>query len=281
MIELPNLKNTTLMLSSYDVDSIIQPLKKYLSIECFGYGRIYTDNTHLSLCNDAAWMELLYTKLFKHGMCRKGFDTYSSGYGLWDDAKDQTCRNALKDHSGMKNGMTIIRKSDDYCEFFNLASSVDGVNASFFMNHLSKLNGFADYFLEQADDLIVKAQNDRECLPSCITSDKNESPFVGLRTAHAGSDDFALLLNGGEAKDRCFMAKSTQLAHLLASATALSMREAEVVYFLAHGYTCKEIANQLKLKTKTIYYYADNVKKKLGLNSRVELCDFYWNHASQ
>ena len=51
----------------------------------------------------------------------------------------------------------------------------------------------------------------------------------------------------------------------------LSEREREVVRYVAHGYSNKEIASKLDVSVKTVETYRFRATEKLGLNSRAEL----------
>jgi DNA-binding NarL/FixJ family response regulator len=57
----------------------------------------------------------------------------------------------------------------------------------------------------------------------------------------------------------------------LAPSAALSEREREVVRYVAHGYSNKEIATKLDVSVKTVETYRYRATEKLGLNSRAEL----------
>ena len=52
---------------------------------------------------------------------------------------------------------------------------------------------------------------------------------------------------------------------------ALSEREQEVMRYVAHGYSNKEIATKLDVSVKTIETYRYRASEKLGLSSRAEL----------
>ena len=56
-----------------------------------------------------------------------------------------------------------------------------------------------------------------------------------------------------------------------APTTALSDREEEVMRYVAHGYSNKEIATKLDVSVKTVETYRYRAGEKLGLNSRAEL----------
>lgn len=56
-----------------------------------------------------------------------------------------------------------------------------------------------------------------------------------------------------------------------APSSALSDREREVVRFVAHGYSNKEIATKLDVSVKTVETYRYRATEKLGLRSRADL----------
>lgn len=56
-----------------------------------------------------------------------------------------------------------------------------------------------------------------------------------------------------------------------APSTALSEREQEVMRYVAHGYSNKEIATKLDVSVKTVETYRYRAGEKLGLTSRAEL----------
>jgi DNA-binding NarL/FixJ family response regulator len=57
----------------------------------------------------------------------------------------------------------------------------------------------------------------------------------------------------------------------LAPSSALSEREREVVRYVAHGYSNKEIAAKLDVSVKTVETYRYRATEKLGLRSRADL----------
>jgi DNA-binding NarL/FixJ family response regulator len=57
----------------------------------------------------------------------------------------------------------------------------------------------------------------------------------------------------------------------VAPSSALSEREREVVRFVAHGYSNKEIATKLDVSVKTVETYRYRATEKLGLHSRADL----------
>ena len=54
----------------------------------------------------------------------------------------------------------------------------------------------------------------------------------------------------------------------------LSQREIQVLSLVAHGYTNKEIANELAISVKTVESHKTNSMQKLDLKSRAEIVDY-------
>ena len=55
---------------------------------------------------------------------------------------------------------------------------------------------------------------------------------------------------------------------------SLSSREKEILQLLAHGYSVKEIAENLFISTSTVHTHRSNLMTKLGLDSRRELIQY-------
>ncbi len=64
----------------------------------------------------------------------------------------------------------------------------------------------------------------------------------------------------------------------LAQAQQLTTRELEIVRLLAHGYTNREIAEQLFLSAKTVEAHRSKIYSKLGIKTRAELVDYAIQH---
>ena len=67
------------------------------------------------------------------------------------------------------------------------------------------------------------------------------------------------------------VSKLGQRRPAIAPSSALSEREREVVRFVAHGYSNKEIAAKLDVSVKTVETYRYRATEKLGLHSRADL----------
>lgn len=62
----------------------------------------------------------------------------------------------------------------------------------------------------------------------------------------------------------------TEIELQILDAIDFSEREAEVLLFLCHGYTNKEIAAQLLITTNTVKTHLKNIYTKLGVSNRTQ-----------
>src|SRR2546426_6319445 len=62
----------------------------------------------------------------------------------------------------------------------------------------------------------------------------------------------------------------------VADLNRITLRERQVFDLVAKGFSNKEIAEKLSLATHTIKSHVHNVLKKLGLQNRIDLINYYW-----
>ncbi len=278
---MPNLKKTIIMNTGTDVDQLTSSLKKY-AIDCFGYVRIYKDNTHISLCNLTPWIEILYSDYFQNGVCQKSFDSYQAGNFLWVDAKDKTTILAMKARHNIEHGITIILGNDEYWELYNFASSDPRVNASYFINHLDLFYEFIHQFPAQAKYLLLDAEKDRNILPKCSDEDDVQEKKFPFHYLHQETIEPASIIDCHEI-EKYFLEESPK--NIVASTNKtlpsllnpLSPREQQCLALLGKGQTAKSIGSILALSPKTVYHYVDNIKKKLSCSTKKELIELYWS----
>ncbi|MGE0350418.1 response regulator transcription factor [Hydrogenophaga sp.] len=60
-------------------------------------------------------------------------------------------------------------------------------------------------------------------------------------------------------------------AHIHCSDTALTVRETEILDFIARGLTSKQIARELNISPYTVNTHRDNLRRKLGVHNGAQL----------
>ncbi len=56
-----------------------------------------------------------------------------------------------------------------------------------------------------------------------------------------------------------------------AADAALTVRETEILHFIAHGLTSKQIARELNISPYTVNTHRDNLRRKLGVHNGAQL----------
>lgn len=56
---------------------------------------------------------------------------------------------------------------------------------------------------------------------------------------------------------------------------SITSREKEIIKYLSHGLSEKEIAEKLFISAKTVSNQLDNIRRKLGVSKNIEIVAFY------
>jgi two-component system response regulator NreC len=97
-----------------------------------------------------------------------------------------------------------------------------------------------------------------------------EELLQAIRVAAAGGQYLDSTLTARVAAN--FLAREGK--RLNKQTATLSEREAEVLRFIASGYSNKEIAGRLALSVKTVEAHKANAMRKLGLNGRIDIVKY-------
>jgi len=126
------------------------------------------------------------------------------------------------------------------------------------------LSGFIhDLFIEQA--LTIKAGG------YLVKSETPETVVAAIRTVAAGGTFFS-----DEVRQRLVNGARNQAADSgsLARGATLSVREIEVLRYIARGMSKKQIAATMHLSVKTVDRHCANLMNKLDIHDRVELARY-------
>ena len=171
-----------------------------------------------------------------------------NGITAWQKAKELEPDIVLMDISMPRlNGAEATIKIKELCPNVKIVA-LTGHRASAYLNEVLKA-GASGYVLKQAaiDELIeaiqivAKGGNyiDRATRDSLINSPLNNRVYKGEPQGKP-----------------------------------LSQREIQILSLVAHGYTNKEIANELAISVKTVETHKANSMQKLDLKSRAEIVDY-------
>lgn len=128
------------------------------------------------------------------------------------------------------------------------------------MNHVDILESFSILFKNNAKSLILKASEEKFLLQewrSVLRPNFEKAISESLIRTY---DAYPTILNGpcGE--------------------VTLTKKESECIYEYLKGRTSKEIGLRLDISHKTFEKHIENIKFKLGLNTKSQLFDFIFNN---
>ena len=250
-----------------DITSIIDPLTRYFGIKKFGYRRFLPDGTSMGLCNNLDWTEYLCANHLDKTISRDDEEikqvlttTNSLNFRAGVPKKADAFFHALYDLD-MWNTIVLYSKGQHYIEaYFFIADRNNPHILDFYINNISLLKRFTEYFSEKGADLIGDT-NTKDFFFKTISPDIFEDNNTDK--LHAVSD----FINHTPITQFSIRRKG--------SVINLSRRENECLYHLSQGLTMKKTAKLLELSPRTIEFYIKNIKHKTGLTKQSELVRAY------
>ena len=168
-------KNHLTFASGNDIVEICKPLNRF-GITSFNYVRTYDDGSQVNLANVPNWLEYFYENDFYHiGAFERHPSKYQSGYALWPQLSGQKVFFDARTYFNIDNGITIIERQLDSCDFYYFGTTINNVAiVNFYLNNVDLLKRFILYFKDRASSIIKRANQDRIILPNHF--EQHESP---------------------------------------------------------------------------------------------------------
>ena len=155
------LENHVSIKSANEVYEICKPLFDKFKLNYFDHTRVYPDGRFTTLTSDAKWCQHYFKK--KYPISSAIVDT---GIHLWTNYVSAECVKDGEELFNHYNGITIFKKHEDYCEFYNFAAPKENSKVlDFYLNHLDILEQFFSCFQEKANHLESQASKERLLLP--------------------------------------------------------------------------------------------------------------------
>ena len=139
---------------------------------------------------------------------------------------------------------------------------------SIFINNYPSLNSYSDYFLNEWEPNFSKMESHFINL----AKDKGEQFYHPKSLMHKSGD---------KAQRMKFLKKIGLISEYDMCPSTLSKREKELIAHYLIGKSASQIGLSLGLSTRTIEHYINNIKFKLGCNTKQELfliLQTYQNH---
>jgi DNA-binding CsgD family transcriptional regulator len=247
---------------AFDMQTLAEPLLKYFNITMFGYMKIYTDNTQVSVSTHPHWLKCFFENIHSRGAYNKISSALIEGYHLWSQLVDQLGPSIMRTDFKLDHGITLVKKNkDDTAEVFSFASSPknNGI-ITWYLNNLDILEIFTHSFKEKALPILKQVEADRLILPKCLPAKPN--------------DIFHAFTDGNEKFRQSFISQvkiKRYVVNNMPKKQYLTQRELNCIARLANGESIKDIAKSLSLSPRTIETYLNNAKAKLGAKNMIEM----------
>lgn len=238
-----------------------RPLKDHLGVSYFTYHRIDLDGKYTVFVDRPDWAEhYVQNQFYLLDPYLRHPDVYKSGIvnieaNGSEEYLDKLIGSGRKFHLDI--GVLLIEKGEDYVEFFGCSGARPTCNIdTLSMNTPQILKSFADHFR-------------REMAPEIEQMGKEASSLIDLK----GADYFTKEPISPLIPSKALIAylRDLGMGREIDLFFKLSHRERECLQLLHGGKSAKETAAALKLSSRTIEAYLENMKNKLGCYSKHEM----------
>lgn len=267
-----NFKLHPITLFADEMRHLIDPLNDIAKINHFSYEKITSNNGQkeiVFLTTHPAFTQHIFmpNKLYELAYCGD-VERYKDGFYLWSFFEDDLVYKKTFENLGMKNGITIVKKEKDFCEFYFFASSEKSPLINyFFLNNKELFESFTYYFKEKGKYMLQLAEKHKIIMPASsddktVLHAQKYLDTIANKTANMKQELFADFKIDTLIK-KCF---GTRLER-----TQLTHREYQCVSYLIHGHNAKQIARKLDVSTRTIEKHFEHLKEKTKTHSVLEL----------
>ena len=243
------------------VKKITMPLKERLAITCFFYIRVNYQGQLVWFGNRPDCTEhYVDQKHFIDDPCMCHPDNWEPGYSLLETVApnkyQQTFLEETKNLFNLNSWIILCKKNLEFMELFGFVGETKTHMEKIYLNHLSLLKSFATHFKKEMHPNILQMA---EAAISLV--DLKGNSFNSTCAIHPTIET---------ATHRAFL-KDCGFGALIQRTDSLSPRERQCVKSLLLGKSAKVTAADLKLSSRTIEFYFENIKNKFGCFNKAEV----------
>lgn len=261
--------------SPEDMIGICQPLKK-LGITYFGHAIVRADGSTSGVCNKPDYIHFYFKNKFFNLDLHTKDHIRNADHLFWDfvpklrDVKEHY-QSSTAFH--LYHTFSLIKAEPMQTHIYHFATDrYQPAMNMFYLYHRDLLEQFIHYYTEQLNKsaILKKAHTMYMPIDKAMVSPSlidNQQSLLSEETIH----DFLQAIS---------KTPTEQTLPFAVDMLALSFREKQCLYMLARGNSAKTIAKSLSLSPRTIYFYIENMKKKVGYHKKNELVDYYWKYFS-
>ena len=245
---------------------ICEPLSQGFGLDTFWHYSL-TDKGELSyICNNPLISEYFYSQeLYNGHPYFKDPKLLKSGFFFADKtiSPDYAHTQGKMRNVSMDQIFMVMNASEGRAEGYGFATTQplpDLTNT--FINHLYLLKKFIGYFHQEAEEILKQAKKSSVDIASeCAERFYKPSHYFDNLTSPANPEAFFQKID----PMRFAMLRS------------LSSREKECLRWFLKGMSAVQIGKKIHLSNRTVEFYIENVKNKLGCNTKQELFEVLLN----
>lgn len=224
------------------IKATTRPLHDHFGIDYFTYHKIDTNGNYTVLVDRPDWAEhYVENKLYL-------IDPYLRNMEVFKTGRDLIPTEQLEDVLQNDLGVILIEKSAQAVEFFGFTGKKQSsALQNLFCNHTQILKSFGKHFTQKMQPLLRKMEEEASSL-----ADLKGEAFYSK-----------------ESPPPCFLPYLEDLGIDCSLLNKLSPRERECLKHLKK--TSKETSQLLNLSPRTVEFYLENIKNKLGCFTKQEL----------
>lgn len=236
-----------------------EPLREHFGVEYFSYHRIDNTGKYTVLVDRPDWAELyVREQMYLNDPYLRHPSVYRSGISLIESNGSEEYREMAlklaKENLDLDLGVTFIQKHDDYVDFFGFSGKRSkSLLEKVYLNQPQLLKSFAHHFLKQMEPILTKMEEEAGSLIDLKGGDFDCKDPIYPDISSTMLVDFCRDLGLNNEFEK------------------LSPREKQCLKLLAENKTAKETAAALRLQPRTVEFYLENIKNKLGCHSKIEL----------
>ena len=247
---------------SNQIRKTTQSLRDCFGITYFTYHRIDTNGNYTVLVDRPDWAErYVGDKIYLNDPYLRHPQVYRSGTTLLESYGSEEYKEiVMKAGKKVLNadlGVQLIQKHEECVEFFGFAGTREtSCLENLYLNHSQLLKSFAEHFKREMKPILTKMGEE----PGSLQELKGADFFCG-----------EVICPDIERTSRLKFLKSLGMHLEVSKAEKLSPRERECLLLLIEGKSSKESAAFLKLSSRTIEGYFENIKDKFSCWSKPEV----------
>ncbi len=261
--------NQSAIAISKKINDICYPLQSFFKTTYFNFARVYNNYSVWSLSNRSDHLSnegdfLRKYPEYLHFILSEQGSALNNGCFLWEALQHDWANNAnqhLAEEYRISHGICFIERSVDYIDIYHFAGDKDDINhVNLYLNNMDLLQRFILYFHDKAS---IYVNEPKPYLPLGIIELKQFSH-------HSFDSSLDYLL---DERHKFLEQTNVEQSRLIIGQETVDItrRELQCLLELIRGRTAKETAEILFVSPRTVEFYLNNVRKKLGCHKKSEL----------